>query len=442
MNRFSTLSRRGFLNLASAVGVSVCMPRLSFASTSDSDVATSIGKFETYLLDHLVKGMPQSGRGQLQDLVVRRGNYIEALLGGTATTDTFVEDAALPFARAVNATLAAAAVSDKSPALSKPAPQKFITPQADGSIILPPQSTCTYTVSGLCMDRSLPAPVKGDAQILVPVAGQVAEPMLPLMSAVAASVGSDQASRNRAQRMLWALMSAGTQEGERVSQATLKDLDAVAPGGAKKFLDYHKAQMAKLGISRPASVKAQDIDDAAIEQEIRRIQENGERMDNGKGYGYSMVNDGAIAARATGAAPLVAQVELINDGYDEDAFRPSGWNTKALAKKQRAFPSQRHTDESPSRYGLGGFVADAGPFNVDRAGAVAKGLVFLGEQVIFEGSNLDKHTRGSRQVVAELSKRRDGAVSKAVVQTLRESPQALNLLNVAQAATGRHWSQA
>ena len=40
-------------------------------------------------------------------------------------------------------------------------------------------------------------------------------------------------------------MSAGTQEGERVSQATLKDLDAVAPGGAKKFLDYHKAQMAK-----------------------------------------------------------------------------------------------------------------------------------------------------------------------------------------------------
>ena len=86
MNRFSTLSRRGFLNLASAVGVSVCMPRLSFASTSDSDVATSIGKFETYLLDHLVKGMPQSGRGQLQDLVVRRGNYIEALLGGTDAT--------------------------------------------------------------------------------------------------------------------------------------------------------------------------------------------------------------------------------------------------------------------------------------------------------------------------------------------------------------------
>lgn len=496
MNPYSTLSRRGFLNLAGAVGVSLVLPKLSFAATADGAVAESIGKFEDYLLNRLVSGMPQSGRGALQDLVARRGTYIEALLGGTATMETFVENAALPFARAVNATLAAAAVSDKSPALSKPAAQKFIKPRADGSIIIPPQSSCTYTVGGLCMDRALPAPVKGDALILTPIAGQVPEAMQPLMAVVAASAGSDQVSRNRAQRMLWALMSAGTQEGERVSQATLKDLDAIAPGGAQQFLDYHKAQLAKQGASRPVSVNARDADDAAIAREILRLQEAGERMDNGKGYGYSMVNDGAIAARATGTAPLEAKVELLNDTYDEQAFRPGAYNFKALAKKQRAYPSQRHTDGA-GPYGLGGYISPAGPLdvgnaedvikaladngclysapaqspltadelikqlaaeelaakkcayataqggvmNVGRAEDVAKGLVFLGEQVIFEGSSLDKPTRGSRQVSGELSKRKAGAVSKAVVKGLQDSPQALNLLHVAQAATGRHWSQ-
>jgi hypothetical protein len=440
MNPYFTLSRRGFLNLAGAVGVSMVVPRLSFAATADGAVADSIGKFETYLLNRLVSGMPQSGRGALQDLVTRRGTYIEALLGGTATTETFVENAALPFARTVNATLAAAAVSDKSPALSKPAAQTFIQPRADGSIIIPPQSTCSYTVSGLCMDRALPAPVKGDALILTPIDGQVPEAMQPLMAAVAASAGSDQLSRNRAQRMLWALMSAGTQEGERVSQATLKDLDAIAPGGAQQFLDYHKAQLAKQGASRPVSVNARDADDAAIAREILRLQEAGERMDNGKGFGYSMVNDGSIAARATGTAPLEAKVELLNDTYDEQAFRPGAYNFKALAKKQRAYPSQRHTDGA-GPYGLGGYISPAGPLHVGRAEDVIKGLTFLGEQAIFDGSNLDKPTRGSRQVSAELSKRKAGAVSKAVVKGLQDSPQALNLLHVAQAATGRHWSQ-
>ena len=260
------------------------------------------------------------------------------------------------------------------------------------------------------------------------------------MAAVAASAGSDQLSRNRAQRMLWALMSAGTQEGERVSQATLKDLDAIAPGGAQQFLDYHKAQLAKQGASRPVSVNARDADDGAIEREILRLQEAGERMDNGKGFGYSMVNDGSIAARATGTAPLEAKVELLNDTYDEQAFRPGAYNFKALAKKQRAYPSQRHTDGA-GPYGLGGYISPAGPLHVGRAEDVIKGLTFLGEQAIFDGSNLDKPTRGSRQVSAELSKRKAGAVSKAVVKGLQDSPQALNLLHVAQAATGRHWSQ-
>ena len=187
---------------------------------------------------------------------------------------------------------------------------------------------------------ALPAPVKGDALILTPIDGQVPEAMQPLMAAVAASAGSDQLSRNRAQRMLWALMSAGTQEGERVSQATLKDLDAIAPGGAQQFLDYHKAQLAKQGASRPVSVNARDADDAAIAREILRLQEAGERMDNGKGFGYSMVNDGSIAARATGTAPLEAKVELLNDTYDEQAFRPGAYNFKALAKNQPIVPKQ------------------------------------------------------------------------------------------------------
>ena len=67
------------------------VPRLSFAATADGAVADSIGKFETYLLNRLVSGMPQSGRGALQDLVARRGTYIEALLGGTATFDLTLE---------------------------------------------------------------------------------------------------------------------------------------------------------------------------------------------------------------------------------------------------------------------------------------------------------------------------------------------------------------
>ena len=62
MNPYSTLSRRGFLNLAGAVGVSLVLPKLSFAATADGAVAESIGKFEDYLLNRLVSGMPQSGR--------------------------------------------------------------------------------------------------------------------------------------------------------------------------------------------------------------------------------------------------------------------------------------------------------------------------------------------------------------------------------------------
>ena len=67
MNPYSTLSRRGFLNLAGAVGVSLVLPKPSFAATADGAVAESIGKFEDYLLNRLVSGMPQSGRGALQD---------------------------------------------------------------------------------------------------------------------------------------------------------------------------------------------------------------------------------------------------------------------------------------------------------------------------------------------------------------------------------------
>ena len=95
--------------------------------------------------------------------------------------------------------------------------------------------------------------------------------MLVIIAVVAASAGSDQLSRNRAQRMLWVLMSAGTQEAERGSQATLKDLDAIAPGGAQQFQDYHNAQRARQGASRPVSVNARDSDDAAIEREILRL---------------------------------------------------------------------------------------------------------------------------------------------------------------------------
>lgn len=439
MNTYPTLSRRGFLRLASAAGVSMHLPLLSFAGTSDSEVAGSIGKFENHMLDHLVNGLPQSSRGQLQDFVNHRGNYIQALIAGTATKDTFVQEAAIPFAKMVNNTLAAAAVSDRSSELGKPAPQRFITQQADGSIIIPAQSTCTYAVSGLCMDRALPAPVKGDAQILVEADQHVPAPLLPLMRAVAASSGTDSASKSRAQAMAWALMAAGKPAGDSVSAQTLKNLDALVPGGAKAFEDYHKAKRPSSSAdARAAATKDTESEVARIEAEVRRLQDAGERMDNGKGYGYSMVHDGAIAARATGKAPLVAQVELINDTYDDQAFRPGAYNTKALAEKQRAFP---RPSDSAEPYGIGGLTASAGPFNVDRAGAVAKGLVFMGEQVIFEGSNFDKHTRGSRQVMADLSRLRSGPVSKAIVQTVRDSPQAQNLLFVAQAATGSHWSQ-
>ena len=128
--------------------------------------------------------------------------------------------------------------------------------------------------------------------------------------------------------------------------------------------------------------------------------------------------------------------------HDPGAFDEHFFNglLKALAKKQRAYPSQRHTDGA-GPYGAGGYISPAGPLDVGRAEDVIKGLAFLGEQAIFDGSNLDKPTRGSRQVAADLSKRKAGAVSKAVVKGLQDSPQALNLLHVAQTATGRHWSQ-
>ena len=269
MNPYSTLSRRGFLNLAGAVGVSLVLPKLSFAATADGAVAESIGKFEDYLLNRLVSGMPQSGRGALQDLVARRGTYIEALLGGTATMETFVENAALPFARAVNATLAAAAVSDKSPALSKPAAQKFIQPRADGSIIIPPQSTCSYTVSGLCMDRALPAPVKGDALILTPIAGQVPDAIQPLMAA-AAETGADQVvltsdnPRTESPEAIVAAMVQGLRRpqsvqiqldralaiDEALAQAAAQDVVLVAGKG-------HESEQEIMGVRHPFSDVAQ-----------------------------------------------------------------------------------------------------------------------------------------------------------------------------------------
>ncbi|MEK7860685.1 MAG: hypothetical protein AAB284_04935, partial [Chloroflexota bacterium] len=90
----------------------------------------------------------------------------------------------------------------------------------------------------------------------------------------------------------------------------------------------------------------------------------------------------------------------------------------------------------------GGLRASVGPFNVDRASMLSKGLLFTAEQVAGLDSNLSKQSPQGRTISRDINGRRMGAVSSIVASHISRSPQAQNLLVVAQAATGRPWSQA
>lgn len=434
------------LGLGSAALGSIPGWALAAASGQQDEfgAVASVDRFQDVLLEQMVMSVPTGNNAVFKNYIDRRGAYINALVSGQAGTDRFVNDFALPFARVVSATFRTAADSDLSPALSMAAPREQLR-AVDGTITIPPQSMCSYSTTGLCMDRTLPAPVAGDALVLRPAAERIPPELQDLMFAVANSSPSNDPSQARAQRLVWALMSAGTEEGDSVSTNTLRELDAISPGGAKRFQEYHAAQSRAAGRARPRSANNaadRSDDDARITQELQRLRDAGERMDNGKGYGYSTVNDGTLAARATGTASLKASVELLNDSDRPVTFKPGWHTTKALARKQSAFPSQRITDESPSGYSTGGLRASVGPFNVDRASMLSKGLLFTAEQVAGLDSTLSRPSPQGRTIARDITNKRLGAVSTIVANSIARSPQAQNLLVVAQAATGKPWSQA
>ncbi|CAN7742713.1 hypothetical protein LJR118_006663 [Acidovorax sp. LjRoot118] len=442
-----TLNRRSLFCLGLGAASSAALPGWALAALSGQDeygAVVAVDRFQDVLLEQMVMSVPRTNNAVFKDYIDRRGVYINALASGQATTDRLVNDFAVPFARVVSSTFRSAAESDLSPALATATPRNTLRNEG-GAIVIPPQTLCTYSTTGLCMDRALPAPVAGDALVLRPADERVPAELQDLMVAVANSSSRNDPNQARAQRLVWALMAAGTEEGDAVPASTLRELDAIVPGGSKRLQEYHAAKSRAAGRERFRSSGAapeRADDDARIAQELQRLRDAGERMDNGKGYGYSTVNKGALAARATGTGPLKASVEVLNDSDREVVFRPGSHTTKALARKQSAFPSQRITDESPDDYSAGGLRASVGPFNVDRASMLSKGLLFTAEQVAGLDSNLSKQSPQGRTIARDISGRRMGAVSSIVASHISRSPQAQNLLVVAQAATGRPWSQA
>ena len=146
-------------------------------------------------------------------------------------------------------------------------PEGDVTVSKDGTLTVPPGFHAITIQRGYCLDKSYPAPHRGDGMRLEPITELIPEELLPLYRAIQKAGVSDKPfTMHKYQGILWVLRAAGQPGGlaTQVSATTLKEMEDLLPGGAKMFVDYHnahygeqnaKTQSTPTAVKKPAPVK-------------------------------------------------------------------------------------------------------------------------------------------------------------------------------------------
>ncbi len=419
--------------------------------------------WEKQHITNLLVNSPPGGMDLLTGYISKRGDFLALVdrgRGGDAAA--FVQTIAQPFADVLRHSVEQADLVDQSPVLSRPAPPELL--EWDGwNMVVPPNSVCTYDQRGMCMDPALPAPGQGDALTLVPVTARVPPEMEPLYSALGKWVAANPSEEKIAQKLTWTVMGAGTESAfaTNVTPQTLRELDAVMPGGAAAFTGYHQSQILQkrilghllkgTGLDRVltadqllgANAKA-GIDTTTSTQLMARLTQLGKQGSEGKGYGYNMVT-GGLATRAQGSATLTAQVDLLNSSDQPVAFAPMTHFAQPSSRKQ-GISSTAWMAEPARRISTVGIRGSAGSFNFDKSTNFNKELLanltwlMNLDDIRRHWSQLGGGSGGGLMASSRLSSNRQvGPTRKALANQVEANPLIGNVLAMVERATGKSW---
>lgn len=322
----------------------------------------------------------------------------------------------------------------------------------NGKITIPPGATLTYTQKGYCMNKSLPAPVGGDALILKPVAGEVDADMLPILKAVGEWSVKSPENASRAQMLTWGLMDVGTDRGGWIKDMNpdMRQMyDEIYPGASRRMIGtqggYELTKKAlgfvleKTKLNRYISTDMllnSTQDHHAANNLLDELIKIGKQSTDGKGVGFSTIAEN-VHARASGGGPLVAQIEVFNDGDAPFEYTPMDYYANPAAQKQRISPTPNITDVVLN---AGGFLSSE---LQKRAIEIAKEATDeivneLRDKIydkVFDG--LEKKTPGAARATRKLM--RNSALGKALAVTIGATPIIGNLLSAREFITGTAW---
>lgn len=226
-------------------------------------------------------------------------------------------------------------------------------------ITIPPGATLAYTQKGYCMNKSVPAPVAGDALELRPLVSGLDADLVPIMKALGEWSAKSPDNASKTQMLTWGLMDVGTDRGTwipNMNQNMRRLYDEALPGASNQMIanqnEYALTKKAlgfvlertKLNryISTDMLLKSTQ-DHNASNQLLEELIRQGHLDSSGKGIGYSTIAEN-IHARASGAGVLTARIEVFNDGSSDFKYISSDYNAYPLAKKQPISPTTSITD--------------------------------------------------------------------------------------------------
>lgn len=226
-------------------------------------------------------------------------------------------------------------------------------------ISIPQGATLAYTQKGYCMNKSLPAPVAGDALELRLLTSGLDADLVPIMKALGEWSAKTSSNASKTQMLTWGLMDVGTDRGSWIpdmNQEMRHLYDDVLPGASNQMIANQNGyaltkkalgfvlEKTKLNryISTDMLLKSTQ-DHNASNQLLEDLIRRGHLDNSGKGIGYSTIAEN-IHARASGSGVLTARIEVFNDGLSDFKYMPSNYNAYPLAKKQPISPTTLITD--------------------------------------------------------------------------------------------------
>jgi hypothetical protein len=120
-----------------------------------------------------------------------------------------------------------------------------VTVDRNGNISIPPGFRAQIIQTGYCLDEKLGAAKTGDTITLMPSSDLIEPELLPLYRAMQDRANIDKDYRNRMQKLLWTLRTAGQPNSlaSHADKEVLTDMNKAMPGGANIFADYHNKKI-------------------------------------------------------------------------------------------------------------------------------------------------------------------------------------------------------